>query len=422
MTVSTEYTPTSWEDAPSTATPVNAARLNKIEQELRVLGGLPVLGGIYYPANLVADNAADDTAVLNSALAAVATAGGGTLRLPSRQIKINGQVSIPATVRLEGSGNTRLNAAGMGSSATAIFCQGELHTVTLTGPNGTDKSAYPNNSTIGVRVQGVNKVLRNVGIASFTKGLDLSESNTFAFLGDNLAIGYCGICVDTDQSAANNGGTALTEHGERMQIVNSVIYNSKIAFKTNGSGVDLFVRSTSIDFCQLTLDNSDSFVHFTDCHIETGYAAANNNWGANVRYLMNLANTARVSVANTRFEIRDAGVYWMVNPDVGPSNFNSGFVRFDGTNTWYGALPQQTRQFQDRDMIYLGPNVASITCYSPFINKWSMIGLNLVAVDGMGTPSSTSLTISTMDIPNGATTVQRSTANPNAACWMEVRY
>lgn len=387
---------------------------------------------------IAADGTTDDRANLQAALDYVKTTfGGGTVMLPAKTIKCNTGLSIPSGVTLRGvSGKSTLDFSSISTSGgVAISSSGSgtypLLGVNVKGPNGGDKNTYPSNNCTGVQTSGIGVTVRDVSITGFSVGLDLTLSDSFFFLGDNLSIGNCGVCVDMNQRAEHNGGSVPSENGERMVFQNCAFYNSQVGFDVAGSGIDAFFFGTSFDYLGLHGKIDDGFVHIVGCHVETGYAANNNNWGSMNRYMFDMVNEGRFEISNTRFEVRDSGVYALITPDRGPNNYNSGFVRLDGTNTWYGQLPAETRQFNDRDMLYFPGNSATRIAYSPFASKWSPVRASYVANDGTPEPVGHRARISAMSVstnagnpPNYSVTISRDLNSGATAAdgWVEVCY
>lgn len=383
---------------------------------------------------IAADNSTDDTARIQAAIDYVKnTYGGGEVVLPPKTIKCNSTINIVG-VTLRGVAGTIINCRGMSTSGTAFKVKGKncLVGVRLEGPNSTEKLSYQNNSCKAIDIYGIGSSIRDVDVQGFFYGLDTTNSDTFGMLVDNCSFGNCGVCVDLDQSAAHNGGSQITEHGERMVFQNCVFWNSQKGVVASGSGVDAFFFACSFDYIGVMLENYDAFIHVIGCHLETGYAPSDNgNWGTVNRHMVVAALTARFQFSNNRFEVRDSGVYALMTPDAGPATYNSGFVRLDGTNTWYGQLPAETRQFNDRDMAYWSANDATKKMYSPFMNKWSPVTAAYVANDGTPQPSGHRARISAQSVssndgnlPEYSVTLSRELLSGASAAdgWIEVRY
>lgn len=365
------------------------------------------------------------TTVLQAQLNYVeSTWGSGTVQLPAGTIVCNAGLTVPDGVQLAGISKqeTVLSFTGAGTSVVAVTAGGRgtfpLRDLSLVGPNTTDKLGYPTNTCTGARLHGIDCRIQNVSITRFFYGLDLTESDSFFFLGDNISIGNAGVCIDMDQSASHNGGSSPTENGERMVLTNSVLFNSQVGFDAKGSGVGLFVSNTSFDYLGVHGIAGDSFIFMTNCHLETGYAPTDNaNWGSINRYMFKPFNTARMGFENCRFEVRDTGVFQVADNGVGPASYNSGHIRFSNC-TWFGTMPGatpgtaphgETRQFQSKDMVnWQAGDGATKVIKSPFGTKWNTINAYPVSSDGRGIPSGHSFRVTAAAVSSvaGATPSQ----------------
>jgi hypothetical protein len=339
---------------------------------------------------IAANGTTDDSANIQAHLDYVkATWNAGVVKLPPQTIKCLSGLSIPSGVTLRGSSRefTVLDFSAAGSSIVALtgtHPSGKpVENLKLKGPNGTTKLGYPTNTSTGISFSGIGVTVSDVSIESFFYGVDLTNSNTFFFLGRNMTIGYAGVGIDMNQSASHNGGSSPTENGERMRLVDSVIFNSQMGFEAIGSGVGFFADGCSFDYLGTHGNIGDGFAFLTNCHLETGYAPTDNaNWGSINRYMFNMQYTGRLTLNACRLEVRDSGVYSVVTQYTGPASYNSGFARFNDC-TWYGFIPTGgARQYNSRDMLnFVSGSNTTLVVYSPFATKWSTIHAYQVSTD-----------------------------------------
>lgn len=393
-------------------------------------GGLPVVAQTVFAAAppsgsglsaIAANGSTNDAAALQAALNYVDTTwGSGFVLLPKGTIVCNSGLTIPDGVQLAGISKqeTILNFAGAGTSVVALTGGGNgtlpIRDLTVTGPNTSDKLTYPTNACTGLRLHGIDCRIQNVKVEKFFYGIDLTENNSFFFLGDNISIGNAGVCIDMNQDAAHNSGTIPTENGERMVITNSILYNSKVGIEARGSGVGAFVSNTSFDYLGCHAILADSFLFMTNCHLETGYApTGNGNWGSVNRFMFQPLFTARATFTGCRFEVRDTGVFQVADPGSGPANYNSGFFRFENC-TWYGTMPGvvpgtaphgESRQFQTKDMVFWASTDATKTVKSPFGTKWNTISAYPVSTDGATIPAGHSVRVTAANVSSIAGSV-----------------
>lgn len=361
---------------------------------------------------IAANGTTNDATTLQAQINYVnSTWGEGRILLPGSSIKCNSGLTGLGFTQLIGQGKERttLDFSGAGTSVLAIDSTGNssnspVENLLLLGPNTGDKLTYPTNTSTGVRMAGVPARLDHVRITNFFKGVDSTNANSFFHTLFDVHIGYAGVAWDLNGGATNNGGTIPSEFGERMNFIDGSIFNSQIGIDIDKSGIGCFVSHSSLDYLGLVARIIDGFFMVTECHIETGYApSGNGNWGAVNRYIIDASFEARMAFSNTRFEVRDDGVFQVLTPNAGPAVYNSGHARFSNC-TWYGQMPNlEKRQYQSKDMVFwAASDGATKTVRSPFATKWNTIRAYPVYSDGTGVPAGHSVRVSGADVSSVA--------------------
>lgn len=318
------------------------------------------------------------------------TWGSGELALPTGDFTCLSTISIPAGVTVHGSAldRTILNFQKAPSSTVGVRTNGDrtnpINNVWIKGMIGYDSSMPTNTTGAGLSINGRDVKITNVSIEAFNTGLALNNNNTFIFKGDGLDIRYCNLCVDLDQSADHNGGTALVENGERMVITNSLLCNSKNLVRIVGSGATLFFSGCSFDYSESYGFIQDGFLFMENCHLETGYKTpGKTGWSSPQSFLFDARYAARMQFSNCRFEINGGskGVYTVVNPYSAPGNPGSGYARFQNC-TWWGNMPKGTAQYTSEQLVPFPAGVETVTVESPFATRWNAPTAQLASRDG----------------------------------------
>jgi len=389
---------------------------------------------------ITANGSTDDRANLQSIINYVSsTWGEGVVVLPGSTIKCNSGLTGLGRVRLVGQNknDTVLDFSGAGSSVVAVTASGNgtfpLAHLKLKGPNGTDKLSYPTNSSTGVLWSGITSRLEHIRVESFFYAVDSTNSNSYFHTMFDCHLGYAGVCWDMNGNADHNGSSVPSEFGERMNFIDGVMFNSQVGVDVRQSGVGFFTSNSSYDYLGVhgVVDNATA--KFVGCHLESGYAAVGSgtqgNWGTVNRYLFNLTFEARVSFDACRFEIRDAGVYSVVNNGSGPAVYNSGYCEFS-TCHWYGQMPNaEQRIFVSREKVDWNAGDGSTKdLRSPFLSKWNSITAQACMNDGDFAPANHFFRVTAADYGTSSSgqkiTLTRTLVDGASAAdtWVEVTF
>lgn len=253
---------------------------------------MPYLVGYVTPQDYGAagDGATDDTAALNAALAALNTAGGGTLFMPAgSRFLVSGTISVPPFVFLQGPVQVSLNLGTLPASMPRI----------LAAP------AWAPSSTAGI-----------VAFQSKTPGGWATTAQSSGL--KNLAIDGNG-----NTSANLNGilfqGPVYDTHLEDVYIV-SAPHNGVHAISQSESGITAtfpYHQRWSRVSTNLAANTGFNLINFTDSTFTNclAFASVANNWA--------LQNNSNAVFANCRAEWSSGGRGWDITGSAGSVVFDS---------------------------------------------------------------------------------------------------
>jgi hypothetical protein len=375
---------------------------------------------------IAADNSTNDAPRIQAMLTYLKTTyGGGQLFLPYGRTSVMGSgITIPAGVQIVGSETTRWDFFNAGSAATAITVN-DNHFVPIRGLRigGSQYDANTNNANVttstGIQVKGYNLSFVDVHISGFNTGMDFTNDDTFLINCYQCTIDTCVLAVNCDMSNVWTGGAAqINNSGERMSFVDSIIANCGTGFWATGGGLGLNFTTTSFDFVKLWGRIRDAHVFFDQSHLEStgiGTAAAATSGGTRNSYMFEMSYAARLNMVNTNIVLAGDGVYHVVDPSVGPTNYGSGmahFVTCDAYNKAPAGAGGQSNGYFSEQLWPVTAGATTVTVYSIFLSRWSTVKASVVATDGSPEANVTAR-ITGIDQTNGTVTVTLSAAAPS---------
>jgi hypothetical protein len=214
------------------------------------------------------DGSTDDHTAINTAIAALNSAGGGTLYFPYGTYKMTSAITtITVPCRVTGDG---INASTINQTSTSdaliistsnqcivqditLQCTSSYNALTITAPSGSFNSR---------------SIVNNVNVGG-TPAIGFNFNEAFAVVTNCTVTGTIGIkmqnLVNPDESAGmitqcqinTNGGTAIALYADGVQVIDNYFYDNNYAVEifvnnTTGTLADFWITNNHIEYCLIS--------------------------------------------------------------------------------------------------------------------------------------------------------------------------
>ena len=216
----------------------------------------------------IGDGSTDDHTAINTAIAALNSAGGGTLYFPYGTYKMTSAITtITVPCRVTGDG---INASTINQTSTSdaliistsnqcivqditLQCTSSYNALTITAPSGSFNSR---------------SIVNNVNVGG-TPAIGFNFNEAFAVVTNCTVTGTIGIkmqnLVNPDESAGmitqcqinTNGGTAIALYADGVQVIDNYFYDNNYAVEifvnnTTGTLADFWITNNHIEYCLIS--------------------------------------------------------------------------------------------------------------------------------------------------------------------------